>query len=120
MFLKMLCVCVMSRLCCRSLEICQIATNVVIHHLRKTSFRHVGHTTNQLVDDDVIEGEFDMLSDGSELVPDMLPIRTDMNECICTLVDALPESYRTALALSDLEAYLMPISARYSTSRLTP
>jgi len=81
----------------------RIATNAAMDHLRKPSFRHVWHTTNRPVDDDGLAGEIDMLPKESELALDTLLIRKDMNECIRSIVDSLPESYRTVLVLSALE-----------------
>jgi RNA polymerase sigma-70 factor (ECF subfamily) len=81
----------------------RIAANAAIDHLRKPSFRHVRHITNRPVDDDVLGGEIDLLQEDSELALDTLLIRKDMNECIRSIVDALPEDYRTVLVLSDLE-----------------
>ncbi len=81
----------------------RIATNAAMDHLRKPPLRHVRHTTNRPVDDDDLAAEIDMLPKESELALDTLLIRKDMNECIRSLVDSLPEGYRTVLVLSDVE-----------------
>jgi RNA polymerase sigma-70 factor (ECF subfamily) len=44
-----------------------------------------------------------MLPKESDPALDTLLIRKEMNECIRSIVDGLPENYRTALILSDLE-----------------
>jgi RNA polymerase sigma-70 factor (ECF subfamily) len=78
----------------------RIATNVAIDHLRKPSFRL---TINHSKDDDALASELEMLQKESDPALDTLLIRKDMNECIRSIVDGLPEKYRTALILSDLE-----------------
>ncbi len=78
----------------------RIATNAAMDHLRKPSFRH---TANHSKDDDALADEIDLLPQESDPSIDTLLIRKDMNDCIRGIVDSLPELYRTALVLSDLE-----------------
>jgi RNA polymerase sigma-70 factor (ECF subfamily) len=78
----------------------RIATNAAMDHLRKPTFRH---TTKRPVEDDALASEIDMLPEESNLALDSFLIRKDMNECIRSIVNSLPESYRTVLVLSDLE-----------------
>jgi RNA polymerase sigma-70 factor (ECF subfamily) len=81
----------------------RIATNTALDHARSASSRQASlHTDISNVDDPV---SCDGMAETDEHVqlPDTLLIRKDMNDCIRGIVDSLPELYRTALVLSDLE-----------------
>ena len=80
----------------------RIVTNAAMDHLRKPSFRHEASRSKN---DDALADEIDMLPQESDPAADMLLIRKDMNECIRGLVNDLPENYRTALVLGDLEGF---------------
>ena len=86
----------------------RIATNAALDRLRQRSFVQ----TEQLALDSDMSGDAahdigaTVLADNA-LVPsaECSFIRTEMNTCIKTFVDALPEKYRTVLVLSDLEEF---------------
>lgn len=69
-----------------------IATRVAIDHFRRP------HTRAQIVDVD----EMGELSDSELDVDDRLVI-DEMNSCVRSVIDSLPEDYRAALVLHDLE-----------------
>jgi RNA polymerase sigma-70 factor (ECF subfamily) len=82
----------------------RIATNAAVDRLRSPSFRqatqaaadseeHASHERTTLI----------LSHDATEPSVEVSLIRSEMNECIRGFVDALPESYRTVLALSELE-----------------
>jgi RNA polymerase sigma-70 factor, ECF subfamily len=79
----------------------RIATNAALDHVRSASFRQAKANVES-ADDDALG---DPNGDRAETthLPDTLLVRKDMNDCIRGIVDSLPELYRTALVLSDLE-----------------
>jgi len=79
----------------------RIATNAALDHVRSASFRQ-SKANVESADGDA---PGDVNSDRAETthLPDTLLVRKDMNDCIRGIVDGLPELYRTALVLSDLE-----------------
>ena len=86
----------------------RIATNAALDRLRSRSF---GQTT-QVASDAAAPGDAadagavaNVAGNTAEPSAESSFIRSEMNECIKTYVDALPESYRTVLALSDLEGF---------------
>jgi RNA polymerase sigma-70 factor (ECF subfamily) len=86
----------------------RIATNAALDRLRSRSF---GQTAPVAADaeapsDAAQESAVTDLA-GNTCAPSAESsfIRSEMNECIKTFVDTLPESYRTVLALSDLEGF---------------
>lgn len=84
----------------------RISTNAALDRLRNGSF---GQTANfvsdsEVLDDDLMENAvIDLAGNPLETSTEFSLIRGEMNECIRKYVDGLPESYRTVLALSDLE-----------------
>jgi len=80
----------------------RIATNAALDHVRSASFRQAAANVESS-DDDALEDVLDAGRVETAHLPDTLLIRKDMNECIRAIVDGLPELYRTALVLSDLE-----------------
>lgn len=81
----------------------RIATNTAHDNVRSASARHESLHTEINNTDDAVAGEVLIKQCDSALLPDTLLIRKDMNECIRGIVDSLPELYRTALVLSDIE-----------------
>ena len=85
-----------------------IATNVARDKLRSPTFRDM--VQNRLTDDSIPE---DKMPTEARVVwmKEKLPsveqqlIRKEMNECIRSFVDKLPEKYKTALVLSELEGF---------------
>ncbi len=78
----------------------RIATNTAMDHLRKSNLlKQVGD--NNSTTDSVHEEK--MTIDFSSPAFDTELIRKEMNECIRGIVEGLPENYRLALVLSDLE-----------------
>lgn len=80
----------------------RIATNAAMDHLRKPASRQTANIPGGVPHDDSSDGE-DPIPDSGTPVLDTLLIRKDMNECIRSIVDSLPENYRTVLVLSELE-----------------
>ena len=81
----------------------RIATNTAMDHLRKPATRQSSQQENGRIDDNELS-EYDSIVDDAPL-HDTLLIRKDMNECIRSLVNDLPENYRAVLVLSDLEGF---------------
>jgi len=81
----------------------RVATNAALDHVRSASSRQAALRTGLSAADEPVPGEGVMGPGGEVQLPDTLLIRKDMNDCIRGIVDSLPELYRTALVLSDLE-----------------
>ncbi len=82
----------------------RIATNSAFDWMRSRSFRaaeHIGLSAEQSGDPAVEDAE--PADDASMPSSEVALIRGEMNACIKSYVDALPESYRAALILSDFE-----------------
>ena len=86
----------------------RIATNAALDRLRNRSFGQTPHVASdaEAPSDASHENTITDLA-GNTCEPSAEPsfIRNEMNQCINTYVDALPESFRTVLALSDLEGF---------------
>lgn len=82
----------------------RIATNAALDHHRKTSSRQTKLTADLPEEDDLSSDERALLQDSSPL-HDIALIRKDMNECIRSLVNDLPDNYRVVLMLGDLEGF---------------
>ena len=80
----------------------RIATNTAFDRVRNRSFRQTEQLGLEMSNDPAIETAAAELADKTRSAESTL-IRSEMNECIKTYVDALPESYRAVLVLSDLE-----------------
>jgi RNA polymerase sigma-70 factor (ECF subfamily) len=80
----------------------RIATNAALDHVRSASYRQASLNVESS-DDDTPSGDPGAGQPETAHLPDTLLIRKDMNDCIRGIVDSLPELYRTALVLSDLE-----------------
>jgi RNA polymerase sigma-70 factor (ECF subfamily) len=84
----------------------RIATNAALDRLRNRSFGQTAqiasHSETQS-DASRASAVTDLARDTPEPSAESLLMRSDTNECIRTFVDALPESYRTVIVLSDLE-----------------
>ena len=84
----------------------RIATNTALDRLRNRSFSQTAQVASYAEAPSDASHESAVTDPaGNALEPSAESsfIRSEMNECIKTYVDALPESYRTVLALSDLE-----------------
>ena len=80
----------------------RIATNAAFDRLRNSSFRQTERLGSEMSDDSAIETATAELADKARSA-DSAFIRSEMNECIKTYVDALPENYRAVLVLSEFE-----------------
>ena len=80
----------------------RIATNAAFDRLRNSSFRQTERLGSEMSDDSAIETATAELADKARSADSAL-IRSEMNECIKTYVDALPENYRAVLVLSEFE-----------------
>jgi len=78
----------------------RIATNTALDKLRSPSFRQ-GAQAECLDETGVVESIF--LSEEKKPLIEKQIIREEMNECIRSYIEKLPESYRTALVLSEYE-----------------
>jgi len=86
----------------------RIATNAAIDRLRKHSPGEAEQgELNFDVSSDATDATkmADLAGNTAELSTETSFIRSEMNECIHTFVDALPEIYRPVLVLSDLEGF---------------
>ena len=86
----------------------RITTNAALDRLRNRSFGQTVHVaSNAEAPDDALHESAvtDLAGNTHEPSAESSFIRSEMNECIKTYVDALPESYRAVLALSDLEGF---------------
>jgi RNA polymerase sigma-70 factor (ECF subfamily) len=86
----------------------RIATNAALDRLRNLSpgqTAHVASDTEAPSDASHESAVTDLAGNTREPSAESSFIRSEMNECIKTYVDVLPESYRTVLALSDLEGF---------------
>ncbi len=86
----------------------RIATNSALDKLRSPSFRQTGRSS--LCGESIGEGETEVVDQNAwtgEKTPSVETsvIRKEMNECIRGVVEKLPENYRTAVALSELEGF---------------
>jgi RNA polymerase sigma-70 factor (ECF subfamily) len=79
----------------------RIATNTATDHLRKFASRQVVDFQTDSSDNDT-PPDGTMPDEGAPIL-DTLLIRKDMNECIRSIVESLPESYRSVLVLSEFE-----------------
>jgi len=86
----------------------RIATNSALDKLRSPSFRQRGRSS--LSGESFAEGEAEIM-DKNPWTGEKMPsvetsvIRREMNECIRSVVEKLPENYRTVVALSELEGF---------------
>jgi RNA polymerase sigma-70 factor (ECF subfamily) len=83
----------------------RIATNTVLDHVKSAASRHASQHTDISEADELLPVDSAVDQDKNVQLPDTLLIRKDMNDCIRGIVDNLPELYRTALVLSDLEGF---------------
>jgi len=86
----------------------RIATNTALDKLRSPSFLQTGQKS--LSGESISEGEIEIIDKDAwtgEKAPSVETsvIRKEMNECIRGLVEKLPETYRTVVALSELEGF---------------
>ena len=84
----------------------RIATNAAIDRLRTGTFGKAAQVTS--ISDAPIDASYetapaDLAGNTAEPSAETSFIRSEMNECIGTFVDALPERYRLVVALSELE-----------------
>ncbi len=82
----------------------RIATNVALDRLRSASFQPPA-SLSPLATDNLAEGEPERSA--TEQTPSLEAslIREQMNACIKSFIDGLPENYRTVLVLSELEGF---------------
>ncbi len=81
----------------------RIAANAAFDRLRSRSFRQTEQLGSEMLKDPAIENATVELAGNTIRSAESALIRGEMNECIRTYIDALPESYRAVLVLSDLE-----------------
>jgi RNA polymerase sigma-70 factor (ECF subfamily) len=84
----------------------RISTNAALDRLRSRSFRQAAHVAaGDAAPGDAADAGtvVDVACNTAEPSAESLFMRREANECITSFVDALPEKYRTVLALSDLE-----------------
>jgi RNA polymerase sigma-70 factor, ECF subfamily len=84
----------------------RIATNTVLDRMRSASFRQDSHLKRVDPPDaeDVEEmADCDPLSGEKALALERQCVKSEMNSCLLSYIESLPESYRTVLLLSDLE-----------------
>ena len=82
----------------------KIATNTALDRLRSPSFKETSH------DPAVIESTASIEDAGvwtgrKPLTVEQQAIREEMSSCVRGVVDRLPDNYRTAIVLSDLEGF---------------
>ncbi len=86
----------------------RIATNSALDKLRSPSHRQTGQIS--LSGESSEQGEIEMMDKDpwtGEKTPSIETslVRKEMNECIRSVVEKLPENYRTVVALSELEGF---------------
>ena len=84
----------------------RIATNAALDRLRSRSFREAAQVASGAAapGDAADAGAVaDVAGNTAEPSAESLFMRREANECIANFVDALPENYRTVLAMSDLD-----------------
>ncbi|MHC4442512.1 MAG: RNA polymerase sigma factor [Planctomycetota bacterium] len=82
----------------------QIATNTALDKLRSSSFRRNNQEISLSVLSDQPKAEDrDIRTPEKTLSAEREAIRKEMNECIRSLIDKLPEDYRTVIILSELK-----------------
>jgi RNA polymerase sigma-70 factor, ECF subfamily len=83
----------------------RIATNTALDRLRSPSFQRVSASTStEAAEKD--EGEIDehgLWAEKTTPSVEQQLVRKEMNECISSFIEKLPESHRTVFVLSDLE-----------------
>ncbi len=86
----------------------RIATNVALDKLRRRSGRTI---TMSRWSDDSMENDETEIQDRDVWTGEDTPsveqqlVRKEMNECIRSFIDKLPEAYRTVMVLSELEEF---------------
>jgi RNA polymerase sigma-70 factor (ECF subfamily) len=86
----------------------RIATNAALDRLRNRSFGQTAQAASHFGppgEASCASAVTDSAGGTSEPSAESLFMRRETNECIATFVDALPESYRTVLALHDLDGF---------------
>ena len=83
----------------------QIATNVAVDRLRRSSARPGDE--KKLPIEDIVEGEEDKEIWTGEQTPstEQRVIRQEMNGCIREIIETLPQTYRSVIVLSELEGF---------------
>jgi RNA polymerase sigma-70 factor (ECF subfamily) len=84
----------------------RLATNLCLDHFRKKSSRQKKVTESLDIPVSVRREEScecQVCEDMAELPADEATIKTEMNACIRSYIDQLPENYRTVIILSELQ-----------------
>ena len=81
----------------------RIATNTAIDRLRSAAYKHAT-VQRDLEDADGPEAQSDWVAH-KPTPSDRTVIRKEMSECVIEFIDNLPEDYRAAIVLSELEGF---------------
>ena len=82
----------------------KIATNTALDRLRSPSFRETSHDPATI--ESIVEHRRCRRVGGTETADvEQQAIREEMSSCVREVVDRLPDNYRTAIVLSDLEGF---------------
>lgn len=82
----------------------KIATNTALDRLRSPSFKGTSHDPAAIESIVSIE-DVDVWAGRKRLSVEQQAIREEMSSCVRDVVDRLPDNYRTAIVLSDLEGF---------------
>ena len=82
----------------------KIATNTALDRLRSPSFRETSHDPATIESIVSIE-DVGVWTGRKPLTVEQQAIREEMSSCVRDVVDRLPDNYRTAIVLSDLEGF---------------
>jgi RNA polymerase sigma-70 factor (ECF subfamily) len=81
----------------------RIATNTALDRLRSPDFKRSAAESLSIGEDEVAIEDKDVWTGRKTPLPDQQLIRKEMNACIRSFIDSLPEDYRAVIVLSELE-----------------
>jgi len=83
----------------------RIATNTALDRLRSPDFKRSSEERHLIGEDELAIEDKDVWTGRKTPLPDQQLIRKEMNACIRSFIDSLPEDYRAVIVLGDLEDF---------------
>jgi len=83
----------------------QIANNVAVDRLRRAAARPADADKLSITDIAASEAEKDVWTGAKKASTEQRVIHEEMNDCIRSVIDSLPETYRAVIVLSELEGF---------------